>query len=79
MSTSLLPPLRPAELHAASIAWRDRGCLSLSLWLSRRMQRDGRHTFSVAQYAELVERVREHLGDTTDYSITGETYDHNPA
>jgi hypothetical protein len=68
MSTSLLPPLRPAELHAASIAWRDRGCLSLSLWLSRRMQRDGRRTFSVAQYAELVERVREHLGDTTDYS-----------
>lgn len=74
MSPSLLPALRPAELHAASIAWRDRGCLSLSLWLGRRMQRDGRRMFSPAQYAELVALVREHLGDDTDYSI-GETYD----
>ena len=31
-------------------------------------RRDGRRTFSVAQYAELVERVRAHLGDDTDYS-----------
>ena len=73
MSTSLLPPLRPAELHAASIAWRDRGCLSLSLWLTRWMRARDRRGYSVAQYAELVERVRSHLGDTTDYSIAGET------
>lgn len=50
--------------------------LSHKLTIREIAQRDGRRTFSPAQYAELVARVREHLGDTTDYSIAGETHDH---
>jgi len=44
------------------------GRLPFAAPLACDVQRDGRRTFSVAQYAELVERVRAHLGDDTDYS-----------
>jgi len=68
MST-LLPPLSPAALSSACAAWRDRGCQSLALWLAHWLdQTTGRRGYSVAQYGDLVRRVRAELNDTTDYS-----------
>ena len=61
--------LSARDLRAAATKWEHDGCLGLALWLAGHMERTtGRRGYSVAQYGELVRRVRAELGDTTDYS-----------
>lgn len=52
-----------AEIASACHAWDSGGSLSLGLWLSRYKPH-----FSVNDYADLVQLVRDELGDSTDYS-----------
>lgn len=59
--------LPPAALRAAAHAWDIGGSMALGLWFSRYKPK-----FSVNDYAQLVQLVREELHDWTDYSHEGE-------
>lgn len=52
--------LTPRQLEQAAHAWECGGCLMLGGWAAR-------NKLSY-QYSQLVQLVREHTGDTTDYS-----------
>lgn len=55
--------LSETAITEACHAWQSGGTMGLSLWLSRYKPH-----FSVKDYSDLIELVRDETNDTTDYS-----------
>lgn len=62
--------LTPRQLREACHAWQVGGSVMLGRCLGGiKEKRTGRRAFTVAEYSALVNLVREHLEDQTDYSL----------